>query len=62
VQSAYQIALGRPPDKEELADTLAFLKQQKATYQSDGKSDAIELALADFCQALTGLNEFVYIE
>ncbi|HYV25987.1 MAG TPA: PSD1 and planctomycete cytochrome C domain-containing protein, partial [Candidatus Eisenbacteria bacterium] len=62
VQSAYQIALGRPPDKEELADTLAFLKQQKATYQSDGKSDAVELALADFCQALTGLNEFVYIE
>ena len=30
--------------------------------QSDGKPDAVELALADFCQALTGLNEFVYIE
>ena len=27
-----------------------------------GEADAAELALADFCQALLGLNEFIYVD
>jgi len=45
-----------------LADAVDFLKAQLAAYQADGKTNARELALADLCQVLLGLNEFVYVE
>jgi len=59
VKSIYETALGRAPDKAELRDAVEFLKQEAATYD---KPDALELALADFCQVILGLNEFVYVE
>jgi hypothetical protein len=62
VTSAYGIALGRTPTARELAESVAFLKEQTASYEKDGKSNAQHLALADFCQVLLGLNEFIYID
>jgi hypothetical protein len=62
VKSGYLMALTRAPDAEELADSLAFVKQQMESYKAAGKGDPRELALADFCQALLCLNEFVYVE
>ncbi len=62
IRSAYRIALARSPNAEELAESVAFVKRQTESYQSAGKNDAGELALADFCQALMGLNEFVYVD
>ena len=62
VPAAYQAVLGRAPAKEELAKAVAFVKSQEAAYQSATHADAAQLALADFCQALFGLNEFIYIE
>lgn len=59
VQSGYLIALGRSPSDEELADTLSFLHSRMETL---GKAEGLELALADFCQTLMSLNEFVYVE
>jgi hypothetical protein len=58
VRLGYQIALGRPPQGPEEADALAFLKGQENGYSPD----RLEPALADFCQVLMGLNEFIYIE
>src|SRR5207302_534864 len=53
VTRAYLAALCREPGKDELADALAFLK---------GKAGpARETALADFCQVLFCLNEFLYV-
>lgn len=52
VVRAYALALGRPPDPREWADATAFL-------QSHPNPDE---ALADFCQVLLSLNEFVYVE
>jgi hypothetical protein len=54
VTRAYKLALCREPTKEELTDALAFLKAQGA--------DARETALADLCQVLFCLNEFLYVE
>ena len=51
VRSAYEIALGRPPTSDELADAAAFIG-----------SDAKDQGLVDFCQALMCLNEFVYVD
>ncbi len=62
IMNAYQTALGRPPLKDEIADGVAFVAQQEAAYKLSGQPDAPELALADFCQALLGLNEFIYVD
>ncbi len=59
---AYQTAIGRPPTDGESADAAAFLAEQTAFYQGKQRPDARELALADFCQVLMSLNEFVYID
>ena len=64
VKSGYLTAIGRAPGEAELADAVAFLKSQTDSYAAAGKDAAAarELALADFCQVLFGLNEFVYVE
>ena len=62
VEAAYRLTLSRAPSDDEVRDTLAFVAGQKAAYASEGKgADAEELAWADFCQVLFGLNEFAYI-
>ena len=62
IRAAYLTALGRPPSADEAADSVTFLTQQTTSYSTAGKPDARDLALADFCQALLCLNEFVYVE
>ena len=62
LRAGYVIAVARQPTDEELADGAAFVAVQTASYQAAGKPDARELALADFCQVLLCLNEFVYVE
>ncbi len=59
VSQAYELALGRPPLKTELKDSVAFIGQQRASYE---KENALDLALEDFCQTVFCLNEFVYVE
>ena len=46
VQHAFALALGRPPSESELAQCLSFLTDE---------------TLADLCQVLFNLNEFLYL-
>ena len=62
IQRAYQTGLARTADAEELADSVAFFTRAAETYKAAGKTDATEAALADFCQVLLGMNEFIYID
>jgi hypothetical protein len=62
VLSGYVKALGRQPNDEELKNSMEFLHQQTESYKADGKNNALHLAVADFCQVLMGLNEFVYVD
>ncbi len=62
VTAGYRTALGRRPTAEELADATAFVTGQAASYRRAGKSDGRMLALADLCQVLMCLNEFVYVD
>ncbi len=62
VRRAYLMALAREVDSDELNLSLGFVKQSAASYQMAGKNNARELALADFCQVLLGMNEFIYID
>ncbi|MEW6160433.1 MAG: PSD1 and planctomycete cytochrome C domain-containing protein [Verrucomicrobiota bacterium] len=61
VTYAYEIALARPATKVELKESAQFFEAQRAAYAAGGKANANELALADFCQVLLSLNEFVYV-
>ena len=51
-------ALGRAPGDGELASAVEFLRAQAASYPAEGA----QLALADFCQTVVSMNEFVYVE
>ncbi|HYT88604.1 MAG TPA: DUF1553 domain-containing protein, partial [Gemmataceae bacterium] len=62
VRAGYQIALGRQPTAAELADAVQFLREQAESYRADRRADARQQALADFCQVLLGLNEFIYVD
>jgi hypothetical protein len=62
VRAGYLVALGRAPREAELGESVGFVSEQTKAYQADGRQDAEILALADFCQVLTDLNEFVYID
>jgi hypothetical protein len=59
VENAYLTALGRRPTLSESERMLAFISRQAASY---GGSRGAEQALADFCQVLLCLNEFVYVD
>ena len=63
IRAAYLLAISRPPAASELAESLAFLAQQSASYKANGQDkEASILALADFCQVLISTNEFVYVD
>jgi mono/diheme cytochrome c family protein len=61
VATAYRIAFGRDPSESETRHAALFLANQRLAYQRDGRPDPDRLALVDFCQALMGMNEFIYI-
>ena len=62
VERAYAICLGRAPNDDERQLAAQFLDAQQAKYASLGAEPAKHTALVDFCQALFGMNEFVYVE
>src|SRR5678815_5944883 len=62
VTRAYLAALARSPTSDELATAVDFLSKQTTSYQNAAKPEAAHLALADFCQAVVSMNEFVYVE
>jgi hypothetical protein len=62
VRSGYAVTLGRAPTERELAESLRFVEEQRASYRAERKADARRLALTDFCQVLMELNEFIYVD
>ena len=61
VERGYQLALGRLPTRAEASSAAAFMEAGVKENSAAGKADAQTLALEDFCQALLGLNEFIYV-
>jgi len=64
VRLAWRLALGREPSNAELKSGMAFLiaqRQQRSAREQDKPNDA-KLALADLCQAIFALNEFIYVD
>ncbi len=62
VRVGYLTAVSRPPTVEEMTQTVAFLRQQSASYAVNDSQTNLSRALVDFCQVLFCLNEFIYTE
>lgn len=59
---AWQLALGRDPRTDEREMIAVFLRRQEQIYRRAGRTDAARTARVDLCQALLGMNEFIYID
>lgn len=62
LRHAYLTAIARQPTEKELSESIAFVQQQVAAYESDSQANPQALALTDFCQVLMSLSEFVYLD
>lgn len=60
VGEAYALALSRPPTDSEKQQMTGFIKAQAASY--GGTDQAMEQAVADFCQLMLCLNEFIFVD
>lgn len=60
IDQAYQITFARLPTEPEKTRLVAFVERQKAMLGTDAA--ATEKALAEVCQLLLCLNEFVYVD
>lgn len=60
VNDVYAIALSRQPDQTEQQQMLQFIHYQAESYGENPK--ASELAVADFCQLIFCMNEFVFVD
>ncbi|MBL9147013.1 MAG: PSD1 domain-containing protein [Verrucomicrobiaceae bacterium] len=61
IKDAYRICFSRAPRADEIASGKAFVESQRTSYAAEKKPNAEALAMADYCQVLLGLNEFVYV-
>jgi hypothetical protein len=62
---AWSLALGREPSENELRVGAEFIRRQLNRHSTDAKTaklSATTLALADFCQAMFAMNEFIYVD
>ncbi|MFN7806373.1 MAG: DUF1553 domain-containing protein [Planctomycetaceae bacterium] len=62
LQDAWRTAVGRSPSATELAEGVEFVLNQAGSYASPVTPESRRQALADYCQALFCLNEFIYID
>lgn len=58
----YWTALSRPPSGAEASLAIDFLKHQAVLRCESGEAEFELLALADLCQTLMSMNEFVYVD
>jgi hypothetical protein len=66
VDSAFRLALSRAPSDAEVKSSVAFVERQVQRRWERDKSVSGEenrlRAMSDFCQAIFGLNEFIYVD
>lgn len=64
VRLAWRLALGREPSTNELKSGTTFLNTQlqQRSNRDPAKTETQRLALADFCQTIFALNEFIYVD
>ena len=59
IRQLYLRTLTREPTPTDLTNSRAFFDSQSTSYSKD--KNAVQLALADLCQVMLSLNEFIYL-
>lgn len=62
ITQAYEITISRPPTEDELQSGVSFIEHQTKSHEMSGHPEPRQLAIADYCQILLCLNEFVYVD
>jgi hypothetical protein len=66
VAAAFRLALSRAPSDAERESSIAFIDRQLQRRSERDKAVSAEdnklKAMTDFCQAIFGLNEFIYVD
>jgi hypothetical protein len=68
IERIYELALGRKPNRRELARAVEFVEEQAKQHHSDAGAELTSTtpsavnALVDFCQVIIASNEFIYID
>jgi hypothetical protein len=62
VRRLYALAFGRTPEPDEQKLASGFLEKQTEYFKTAGRKPAEHWARVDLCQALLGMNEFVFLE
>jgi len=62
IGQAYRSAFGRDPSSDERRLAEEFRTDQASEYRDAGRNDAEKVALADLCQAIFSMNEFIYVD
>jgi hypothetical protein len=60
LKTAFDLAYGRAPTREELSAAETFLREQNAAYKN--KPHATEQVWTDLCQMLLASNAFLYVD
>ena len=62
VQRSFQLSFSRLPIASETEASTAFIRSQMRARRMRHESDERQEAVADYCQTLFGLNEFLYVD
>lgn len=62
IRAGFRHAVCREPTEQELKRNELFIENQLKSYRLEKQGDAFDLAIADFCQVLFCLNEFIYVD
>ncbi len=62
IRLVFDRTLGRPPTDREQIAALEFIGSDQRVRDGTGGTSAIQLAVADFCQMVFSMNEFIYVD
>ncbi len=62
VEHAFALAFARQPTEAEVSAAIGFITSQTRIRTERNEHGARHEAMADFCQTLFGLNEFIYVD
>jgi hypothetical protein len=62
IRLAYQLALNRPPQGNEVTEAMNYLEDYAAKIADEGAAVGMERAWTSFCRVLYASNEFIYVQ
>jgi hypothetical protein len=62
VRESFALAFARSPNNLEVQAAVEFIRSQSEVRRARDEADCRHASVTDYCQALFGLNEFIYVD